>query len=127
MTPMITLSRILHFKRCGSTRQTAPLKQHEQDSVPRPAPEMVVRQMVTKLGYRYRLHVTALPGTPDIVFRRRKCAIFVHGCFWHQHDNCREGRIPHSRTDYWAPKLRKNVERDLAHMRALIEAGWRVM
>jgi DNA mismatch endonuclease, patch repair protein len=90
-------------------------------------PEIVVRKLVTKLGYRYRLHVKDLPGKPDIVIRRLKRAIFVHGCFWHLHDACREGRIPGSRTGYWAPKLLRNVQRDQAHLEQLEKSGWRVL
>jgi DNA mismatch endonuclease (patch repair protein) len=90
-------------------------------------PEMFVRKLVTKLGYRYRLHVKDLPGKPDLVIRRLKRAIFVHGCFWHLHADCREGRIPSSRTGYWAPKLLRNVERDKAHLETLEKIGWRVL
>jgi DNA mismatch endonuclease, patch repair protein len=87
-------------------------------------PELIVRQIVTKLGYRYRLHVKTLPGKPDLAFRRTKRVIFVHGCFWHQHGSCREGRVPKSRTEYWGPKLSHNIERDRSHLAALSAAGW---
>jgi DNA mismatch endonuclease (patch repair protein) len=90
-------------------------------------PEILVRKMVTRLGYRYRLHLKDLPGKPDLTFRKRKCVIFVHGCFWHQHDACREGRIPSTRKEYWVPKLAGNVARDLNHLRALENRGWRVL
>ena len=90
-------------------------------------PELVIRRLVTKLGYRYRLHVKSLPGKPDLTFRSRKRVIFVHGCFWHQHGSCREGRIPGSRKDYWSPKLRGNVERDKSHFESLLALGWRVL
>jgi DNA mismatch endonuclease (patch repair protein) len=90
-------------------------------------PELIVRRIVTKLGYRYRLHVESLPGKPDLTFRRIKRVIFVHGCFWHQHSGCREGRIPQSRTDYWGPKLLRNVERDRSHLAALSAAGWQAL
>src|ERR1700761_3512616 len=75
-------------------------------------PELVVRRLLHGLGYRYRLHRKDLPGKPDLVFTKRKKVIFVHGCFWHQHSECREGRIPGSRLDYWEAKLKRNVERD---------------
>jgi DNA mismatch endonuclease (patch repair protein) len=89
-------------------------------------PEMAVRRALHRLGLRYRLHARELPGRPDIVFRPRKVAIFVHGCFWHGHD-CPKGRAPKSRLDYWAPKLTANAARDAANVRALEDAGWRVL
>lgn len=90
-------------------------------------PEIAVRRIVTRLGYRYRLHVASLPGKPDLVFRKKKSVVFVHGCFWHQHSRCREGRIPGSRQHYWLPKLMRNVERDSLHRRELNRLGWRVL
>ncbi|MFW8636758.1 very short patch repair endonuclease [Cribrihabitans pelagius] len=89
-------------------------------------PEMLVRRMVHGLGFRYRLHRKDLPGKPDLVFGPRCKVIFVHGCFWHQH-SCRGGRVPSSRRDYWEPKLRRNAERDAAHLAALNAAGWKVL
>lgn len=79
------------------------------------------------MGYRYRLHAKELPGKPDVVFRRLKRAIFVHGCFWHQHVECREGRLPGTRPEYWIPKLGRNVQRDHEHVESLNAAGWRVL
>jgi DNA mismatch endonuclease, patch repair protein len=92
-------------------------------------PEMVVRRLLHKAGYRYRLHRKDLPGKPDIVFGVRKKIIFVHGCFWHQHsyDACLDGRKPKSNTGYWNPKLDKNVERDARNLTQLNAAGWDVM
>ena len=90
-------------------------------------PEMVVRKLLYSLGYRYRLHAKDLPGKPDVVFRSKKQAIFIHGCFWHQHDQCRAGRLPASRPEYWVPKLGRNVERDRDHTEQLIGAGWDVL
>jgi DNA mismatch endonuclease (patch repair protein) len=87
-------------------------------------PEMYVRRFVHGKGYRYRLHVPYLPGKPDLVFPRLQKVIFVHGCFWHLHKACREGRIPDSRRDYWGPKLMRNVERDREHIAALRKLGW---
>ncbi len=88
-------------------------------------PELAVRQMVHAMGYRYRLHRRDLPGKPDLVFGPRRAIIFVHGCFWHQHD-CRDGHRPKSNTGYWGEKLRRNVERD-QQVRSRLEAdGWRV-
>ena len=92
-------------------------------------PEMIVRSLVHRMGYRYRLHAKNLPGKPDLVFRPRKKAIFVHGCFWHQHakEDCKDGRQPKSNTGYWAPKLTRNVERDAANVAALKKLGWGIL
>lgn len=89
-------------------------------------PEMIVRRLVHSLGFRYRLHSKTLPGKPDLVFRSRKKIIFVHGCFWHQHDDpaCLDGRLPKSRPEYWIPKLSKNRARDQRNIEALQESGW---
>lgn len=89
-------------------------------------PELKVRQLVHKLGYRYRLHGSALPGKPDLVFLRRRKAIFVHGCFWHQHDNaaCLDSRRPKSNSEYWDAKLSRNVKRDRECVKKLDEMGW---
>src|SRR6478672_2195406 len=75
-------------------------------------PEMEVRRLLHGLGYRYVLHRRDLPGVPDLVFPSRKKIVFIQGCFWHQHKNCSDGRMPKSRPDYWKPKLQRNVERD---------------
>src|SRR5690349_15669926 len=75
-------------------------------------PEIDLRKLVYAMGYRYRLHDPKLPGKPDLSFRGRKAAIFVHGCFWHVHDGCIDGREPKTRSDYWRSKLFRNVERD---------------
>lgn len=88
-------------------------------------PEKVVRQLIRELGVTgYRLHAKDLPGRPDIVLRRRRQAIFVHGCFWHQHSSCRLAKRPSARPDYWLPKLARNQERDLAALAALTALGW---
>jgi DNA mismatch endonuclease (patch repair protein) len=89
-------------------------------------PELIVRQSLTRLGYRYRLHVRDLPGKPDIVFRGRKRAIFVHGCFWHQHPGCSKARLPNSRQSYWGPKLARNRERDEQAAAAIEARGWKI-
>lgn len=88
-------------------------------------PEIIVRKIVYRLGFRYRLHVSNLPGKPDLVFRSRKKVIFIHGCFWHQHPACPEGRIPKSRKSYWVKKLAHNVARDRQHLASLAGEGWR--
>lgn len=90
-------------------------------------PEMIVRKLVFAAGYRYRLHVRKLPGSPDLVFPSRKKVIFVHGCFWHRHDNCAASRIPKSRVDFWSDKLNGNKARDHRSREALVDAGWQVM
>lgn len=88
-------------------------------------PELVVRRVAHSLGLRFRLHRKGLPGTPDLVFPKMKVAMFVHGCFWHQHSGCKRARIPKSRRDYWAPKLQRNVARDRESKRKLRRLGWR--
>ena len=82
-------------------------------------PEVIVRQMLHALGYRFRLHRRDLPGKPDIVLPRHRKIIFVHGCFWHQHPNCKDAERPQSNTNYWNRKLDRNVQRDQEHMSAL--------
>ena len=90
------------------------------------APEMVVRRMVHALGFRYRLHVRALPGTPDMVFPRLRKIINVSGCFWHMH-GCGRCRIPKSRRRYWVAKLNRNAARDKKNRRLLRRNGWDVL
>lgn len=90
------------------------------------APEMIVRRLVHRVGYRYRLHVATLPGEPDIVLPRLKAIIDVRGCFWHQHSGCIDSHIPKSRVQYWGPKLARNQGRDEENGRKLCELGWRV-
>jgi DNA mismatch endonuclease (patch repair protein) len=84
--------------------------------------QLAVRSLLHALGYRFRLHRRDLPGTPDIVLSGRRCAIFVHGCFWHAH-GCRIGQPPKSRLDYWRPKLEANKARDLRKLTELEAAG----
>ncbi len=86
-------------------------------------PEIRVRRVLHRLGYRFRLHRQDLPGKPDIVLPRWKVAIFVHGCFWHGHDCC-EGHIPKSNVGYWAPKLERNRQRDAENLAKLLQLGW---
>lgn len=87
-------------------------------------PEMIVRSIAHALGYRYRLHVRSLPGSPDLVFPRKRKVIFVHGCFWHRHDGCGRTTFPKTRADYWNAKFLANVARDAAQAAALRELGW---
>ena len=93
-------------------------------------PETVVRSLVHRLGYRYRLHRLDLPGKPDLVFSPRRKIIFVHGCFWHGHEDpdCADGRRqPKSNLDYWLPKLARNKERDQVQAAEIETLGWAVM
>jgi len=87
--------------------------------------ELIIRRALFRAGYRYRLHVKKLPGAPDIVFPGRKKVIFVHGCFWHQHEGCSRAKFPASNTDYWMPKLRRNADRDRNALKALQRMGWK--
>jgi len=90
-------------------------------------PELELRRLVHRLGYRYRLHRANLPGTPDLVFSSYRCVIFVHGCFWHLHDCPRGNRIPVTNRSYWFHKLKRNQARDVLNMDLLRRSGWRVM
>ena len=87
-------------------------------------PELLIRRQLHRLGYRYGLHDKRLPGSPDLVFTKRHKVIFVHGCFWHQHCECRHGHAPKSRLEYWTPKLQRNVERDRTAVEQLDQMGW---
>lgn len=89
-------------------------------------PEVLVRSLLHRLGYRFRLHQKDLPGRPDIVLPRYHTAIFVHGCFWHQHPNCGKARRPSSNQEYWDKKLDENISRDKRKEDELSELGWRV-
>lgn len=90
-------------------------------------PELVVRRTLHALGYRYRLQAQELPGRPDIVMRPRQKAIFVHGCFWHRHPDCRLASTPKTRTEFWKRKFEANVERDRRNIEVLVADGWRVL
>lgn len=90
-------------------------------------PEMTVRRFLHARGHRYRLHVRALPGTPDLVFPSLRTVLFVHGCFWHRHPGCRYAYIPQDNRTFWLAKLASNVERDSRQAAELRAAGWQVM
>src|SRR5579864_5167083 len=90
-------------------------------------PEIAVRTLVHRMGYRYRLHESDLPGCPDLVFKARRKVIFVHGCFWHLHSNCQYCRPPKSKRDYWKPKLERNSTRDKQVRQQLRRLGWRCL
>ena len=89
-------------------------------------PELTVRRILWAHGYRYRLHKKELPGKPDMVLRRYRAAIFVHGCYWHRH-GCRATTTPATRRDFWLRKFEDNVARDGRNVESLREAGWRVL
>lgn len=90
-------------------------------------PEMTVRRYLHARGFRYRLHARGLPGSPDLVLPRYRVAIFVHGCFWHRHTDCRYATTPGSNIEQWARKFTSNMERDARKLAALEDAGWRVI
>ena len=89
-------------------------------------PEIAVRRVLHRMGYRFRLHVRDLPGNPDVVLPRHKVCIFVHGCFWHQHSGCSRATVPSSNTEFWRSKFEKNVARDSFVQSELKRLGWRV-
>lgn len=90
-------------------------------------PEMLVRSLVHRLGYRFRLHRKDLPGKPDLVFPKRRKVIFVHGCFWHGHDCARGARVPKNNRQYWVQKIAGNVDRDRRTISQLTAAQWRAL
>ena len=90
-------------------------------------PEIIVRKILYGMGYRYRINVRKLPGTPDIVLSKHKKVIFVHGCFWHGHQSCRKKALPKSNKAFWVQKITKNRERDQRTTRQLKRLGWRTL
>lgn len=90
-------------------------------------PELVVRRALHALGYRFRIHRGDLPGRPDIVLPKYKTVIFVHGCFWHRHPDCRKASVPKTRVDFWQQKFDANIARDRKNVSALEDAGWQVL
>src|ERR1044071_1582436 len=90
-------------------------------------PELKVRSLIHRLGYRFRLHSKSLPGKPDLVFSGRKKIIFVHGCFWHAHSGCPKGKPPKSNLEFWLKKLEANKRRDAQARKKLKSQGWRVL
>ena len=89
-------------------------------------PEMKIRRILHKLGYRYRLHRPDLPGRPDLVFPSRRKVVFVNGCFWHQHANCEKAGVPSTNRNFWLAKLTRNRARDESNVALLRECGWAV-
>lgn len=91
------------------------------------SPELRVRSAIHRLGYRYRLHVSSLPGRPDIAMPRYRTAIFVNGCFWHQHQGCRHATVPRTNTDYWQQKFQRTIDRDNRSHATLLQSGWKAL
>ena len=90
-------------------------------------PEILLRRELHSRGIRYSLHSKMLPGKPDLVLRKHKTVIFVHGCFWHRHKKCSKSSMPSTNVEFWKKKFRRNVERDRTNTQALVEQGWRVI
>ena len=90
-------------------------------------PELLIREFLFSQGYRYRLHVKVLPGKPDIVLAKYRAVIFVHGCFWHGHDNCKYFVAPKTRTEFWLNKIEGNKQRDIKNISLLQSGGWNVL
>jgi DNA mismatch endonuclease (patch repair protein) len=90
-------------------------------------PEMLVRRFLHKHGFRYRLHVKDLPGKPDIVLLKYKTVIFIHGCFWHGHENCKKYVVPKTRTEWWLQKINRNKANDVKNELDLFPLGWNVI
>lgn len=89
--------------------------------------EKIIRSMLHRMGYRFRLYRRDLPGCPDLVFAKRRKIVFFHGCFWHQHTGCKRAARPESNRDFWNRKLDETVERDSRNMGLLREMGWQVL
>ena len=90
-------------------------------------PEIIVRSLLHRMGYRFRLHRKDLPGNPDILLPKLRIALFVNGCYWHGHEPCHLFRLPKTRTEFWAKKIRKNRERDCLNYLALQKLGWKTV
>jgi DNA mismatch endonuclease (patch repair protein) len=90
-------------------------------------PELIVRSFLFRKGLRFRIHRRDLPGNPDIILKKYKIVVFVNGCFWHGHKNCKLHRMPKSRPEYWIPKIEGNVSRDHKNQLALSQMGWNVL
>jgi DNA mismatch endonuclease (patch repair protein) len=90
-------------------------------------PERMVRSALHRMGFRFRLHAKGLPGRPDVVMRKHRTVVFVHGCFWHRHKGCRNCTTPTNRREWWLAKLKGNATRDILHAKALRKLGWKVV
>jgi DNA mismatch endonuclease (patch repair protein) len=89
-------------------------------------PELKIRRLLFARGFRYRLHVSSMPGSPDLVLPKHRVVVFVHGCFWHGH-GCHLFKVPATRTDFWLKKIQGNRERDRRHETKLLADGWRIL
>lgn len=90
-------------------------------------PELIARSAAHRLGLRFRLHDASLPGRPDMVFKRWKTVVFVNGCYWHRHENCKKATTPKTNEEFWLAKFKANRIRDQRNYRNLEEQGWRVI
>lgn len=90
-------------------------------------PEIIVRKFLFSKGFRFRKNVKKLPGTPDIVLPKYNTVIFIHGCFWHRHKNCKKAQLPETRKQFWEKKINGNVQRDQDNIRELKKVGWNVI
>ena len=90
-------------------------------------PEIAVRKLLHSMGFRFRLHRKDLPGSPDIVLPKYKTVIFVHGCFWHRHENCKYATTPKTRKEFWEKKFRENINRDNLNQANLSLKGWKII
>jgi len=90
-------------------------------------PEILVRKFLHSKGLRYRLHDKNIPGKPDLVLKKFNTVVFIHGCFWHGHENCKYFKLPETRKEWWKEKIEKNKERDLKNIKKLKEFGWNVI
>ena len=90
-------------------------------------PEIKVRKVLHSMGYRFRLHSKNLPGSPDIVLPKYKTVIFVHGCFWHRHENCKYASTPKTRQEFWNKKFNENINRDKINQENLSSKGWKII
>lgn len=91
------------------------------------APELIVRSLLHRMGYRFRVHRKDLPGSPDIVLPKYSKAIFVHGCFWHGHKGCKKAARPTTRVEFWNNKIDGNIQRDIRVRKKLESSGWKVL
>ncbi|MDB5825473.1 MAG: vsr [Herminiimonas sp.] len=89
-------------------------------------PELTVRRYLHAQGFRFRIHARSLPGCPDLVLKKYRLALLVHGCFWHRHEGCRYATTPDDVTGKWSRKFSDTVDRDRRNIAALIEQGWRI-
>ena len=90
-------------------------------------PEIIVRSLLHRMGYRFRLHNSKLPGTPDIVLKKYKTVVFVNGCYWHRHKGCKRCTTPSENQDYWLPKFERRVQKDKEDRKELTKRGWKVI